>query len=82
MPGKGGDGISGEGSAAGGDVQNKGSGKSFLAYLYVGVDHSLQNIGMRAESDLKVVVTQKEVGVELRTASGLNAYTKCIWLHA
>lgn len=61
-------------------MQDKGSAKLFLPYLYVGVQHSLQNIGMRSMSKLKGGVNQGEVKVELRIASGFNSYTK--WLCA
>lgn len=70
-----------------GDVQDKGSVKSFLPYLYVGVQHSLQDIGVRNITDLKEGVKQGKVRFELRTASaqveggvhGLNSYTKRLY---
>lgn len=67
-----------------GDVQDKGSIKSFLPYLHVGVQHSLQDIGVRSVFELQDGVRDKKVRFELRTASaqveggvhGLNSYTK------
>lgn len=65
-----------------GDVQDKGSVKAFLPYLYVGVQHSLQDLGVRSVSNLQSDVTEGKVRFELRTASaqveggvhGLNSY--------
>jgi len=67
-----------------GDVQDKGSVKAFLPYLYVGVQHSLQDIGVRSVPELQSAVKEGKVRFELRTASaqveggvhGLNSYTK------
>ncbi|TFK20439.1 IMP dehydrogenase [Coprinopsis marcescibilis] len=67
-----------------GDVQDKGSVKAFLPYLYIGVQHSLQDIGVRSIAALQDSVRDKKVRFELRTASaqveggvhGLNSYTK------
>ncbi|KAF8921198.1 IMP dehydrogenase/GMP reductase [Mucidula mucida] len=67
-----------------GDVQDKGSVKAFLPYLYVGVQHSFQDIGVRSVSELQDNVKAGKVRFELRTASaqmeggvhGLNSYTK------
>ncbi|KAF9054283.1 IMP dehydrogenase/GMP reductase [Panaeolus papilionaceus] len=67
-----------------GDVQDKGSVKAFLPYLYTGVQHSLQDIGVKSISALQTGVTEGRVRFELRTASaqveggvhGLNSYTK------
>ncbi|KAF8064127.1 IMP dehydrogenase/GMP reductase [Lyophyllum atratum] len=67
-----------------GDVQDKGSVKAFLPYLYVGVQHSLQDVGVRSVSALQKEVKAGNVRFELRTASaqveggvhGLNSYTK------
>ncbi|KAF6750877.1 IMP dehydrogenase [Ephemerocybe angulata] len=67
-----------------GDVQDKGSVKAFLPYLHVGVQHSLQDIGVRSVAELQKAVKAKEVRFELRTASaqveggvhGLNSYKK------
>lgn len=52
-----------------GDVQDKGSVKAFLPYLYVGLQHSLQDIGVRNIVDLKNGVREGEVRFELRTPS-------------
>ncbi|TEB30482.1 IMP dehydrogenase [Coprinellus micaceus] len=67
-----------------GDVADKGSIKNFLPYLYVGVQHSLQDIGVRSVRGLQQGVREKRVRFELRTASaqveggvhGLNSYKK------
>ncbi|KAF8331599.1 IMP dehydrogenase [Amanita rubescens] len=67
-----------------GDVQDKGSVKAFLPYLYVGVQHSLQDIGVKSIAELQEEVKQGKVRFELRTASaqveggvhGLNSYRK------
>ncbi|TFK71579.1 IMP dehydrogenase [Pluteus cervinus] len=67
-----------------GDVQDKGSVKAFLPYLHVGVQHSLQDIGVRSVAELQTGVDHGDVRFELRTASaqveggvhGLNSYTK------
>jgi IMP dehydrogenase len=65
-----------------GDVQDKGSVKAFLPYLHVGVQHSLQDLGVRSFSSLQQGVREGRVRFELRTASaqveggvhGLNSY--------
>lgn len=67
-----------------GDVQDKGSIKQFLPYLYVGVQHSFQDIGVKSVSELQQGVKDGKVRFEARTASaqleggvhGLNSYTK------
>ncbi|KAF9526059.1 IMP dehydrogenase/GMP reductase [Crepidotus variabilis] len=67
-----------------GDVQDKGSVKAFLPYLFVGLQHSLQDVGMLSVADLQKSVQAGGVRFELRTASaqveggvhGLNSYTK------
>jgi len=67
-----------------GDVQDKGSVKAFLPYLYVGVQHSLQDVGVRSVAELQEGVKSQKVRFELRTASaqveggvhGLNSYKK------
>ncbi|KAJ7923029.1 IMP dehydrogenase/GMP reductase [Mycena leptocephala] len=67
-----------------GDVQDKGSVRAFLPYLYVGVQHSLQDIGVRSIPELREGVAAGTVRFELRTASaqveggvhGLNSYKK------
>jgi IMP dehydrogenase len=65
-----------------GDVQDKGSVKAFLPYLHIGVQHSLQDLGVRSFSSLRQGVKEGRVRFELRTASaqveggvhGLNSY--------
>jgi IMP dehydrogenase len=52
-----------------GDVQDKGSVKSFLPYLHAGVQHSLQDVGVRSVSALQEGVKGGKVRFELRTAS-------------
>lgn len=52
-----------------GDVQDKGSVKAFLPYLYVGVQHSFQDIGVKNVGDLRESVAAGKVRFELRTAS-------------
>ena len=67
-----------------GDVQDKGSVKQFLPYLYAGVQHSFQDIGVRNIVELQSGVKEGKVRFEARTASaqleggvhGLNSYTK------
>ncbi|KAH7916655.1 IMP dehydrogenase/GMP reductase [Hygrophoropsis aurantiaca] len=70
-----------------GDVQDKGSVKAFLPYLYVGVQHSLQDIGVQSVAELQDGVREGRVRFELRTASaqieggvhGMNSYTKRLY---
>lgn len=52
-----------------GAVQDKGSVKKFLPYLYTGIQHSLQDMGVRHLKDLRKLVDDGEVRFELRTAS-------------
>ena len=67
-----------------GDVQDKGTVHAFLPYLYAGLQHSFQDIGVRNISALKEGVQAGSVRFELRTASaqveggvhGLHSYTK------
>jgi len=67
-----------------GDVQDKGSVKAFLPYLHIGVQHSLQDLGVKSFSSLQQGVKEGKVRFELRTASaqveggvhGLNSYSK------
>ena len=53
-----------------GAVVDKGSVKKFLGYLYAGVQHSLQDIGVRSVSELQDGVKAGTVRFEKRTASG------------
>ena len=52
-----------------GDVQDKGSVHQFLPYLYVGIQHSFQDVGVRTVSELREGVRAGTVRFELRTAS-------------
>jgi len=52
-----------------GDVQDKGSVKNFLPYLYVGVQHSLQDLGVTSINAFQNAVKAGDVRFELRTAS-------------
>lgn len=52
-----------------GDVQDKGSVKDFLPYLHAGLQHSLQDIGMRTVRELQRGVVDGRVRFELRTTS-------------
>lgn len=52
-----------------GDVQDKGSVKAFLPYLFAGVQHSFQDIGVQSTRELKEKVGLGTVRFELRTAS-------------
>jgi len=52
-----------------GDVQDKGSVKAFIPYLYVAVQHSLQDIGVRSVAALQESVKDGRVRFEPRTAS-------------
>ncbi|KAG1815861.1 IMP dehydrogenase/GMP reductase [Suillus variegatus] len=70
-----------------GDVQDKGSVKAFVPYLHVGVQHSLQDIGVRSVSELQAGVKEGRVRFEVRTPSaqleggvhGLHSYTKRLY---
>ncbi|KAI0734848.1 IMP dehydrogenase [Fomitopsis betulina] len=67
-----------------GDVQDKGSVKQFLPYLYAGLQHSFQDIGVKDLQAFQEGVRAGQVRFELRTASaqveggvhGLHSYTK------
>jgi IMP dehydrogenase len=74
-----------------GDVQDKGSVKAFLPYLYTGVQHSFQDIGVKSVKELREGVEEGRVRFELRTASaqveggvhGLHSYVArelLVWL--
>lgn len=52
-----------------GDVQDKGSVQSFLAYLHTGLQHSFQDIGVKSVGELRKGVKDGKVRFELRTAS-------------
>ena len=52
-----------------GDVQDKGSVKDFLPYLHAGLQHSLQDMGVRNVQELHARVSEGRVRFELRTAS-------------
>ncbi|KAG1764610.1 IMP dehydrogenase/GMP reductase [Suillus placidus] len=70
-----------------GDVQDKGSVTAFVPYLHVGVQHSLQDIGVRSVSELQAGVKEGCVRFEIRTPSaqveggvhGLHSYTKRLY---
>jgi IMP dehydrogenase len=65
-----------------GSVVDKGSVKKFLAYLVTGIQHSLQDIGVKSVEELKSAVAEGQVRFEKRTASaqleggvhGLHSY--------
>lgn len=65
-----------------GDVQDKGSIKQFLPYLYTGLQHSFQDIGVRSVVELRESVKAGSVRFEKRSPSaqleggvhGLNSY--------
>ncbi|KIK69334.1 hypothetical protein GYMLUDRAFT_644877 [Collybiopsis luxurians FD-317 M1] len=52
-----------------GDVQDKGSVKAFVPYLYTGLQHSFQDIGVKSVQELRRGVDSGKVRFELRTAS-------------
>ena len=52
-----------------GDVQDKGSVKAFVPYLHAGLQHSLQDIGVKSVDELQKGVGNGMVRFELRTAS-------------
>lgn len=52
-----------------GDVADKGSIIHFLPYLHVGIQHSLQDIGVRSIAQLREGVAAGDVRFEMRTAS-------------
>lgn len=71
-----------------GDVQDKGSVKQFLPYLYTGLQHAFQDIGVRSVGELRAGVTDGTVRFEKRSPSaqleggvhGLNSYVVSIYL--
>jgi IMP dehydrogenase len=70
-----------------GDVQDKGSVKAFLPYLYTGLQHSLQDIGVKNLGELHEGVREGKVRFELRTASaqiegGVHGLNSCVDLLA
>lgn len=52
-----------------GDVQDKGTVHAFLPYLYTGLQHSFQDIGVRDVQELQTKVQGGQVRFELRTSS-------------
>jgi len=52
-----------------GSVQDKGSLKVFVPYLYNGLQHSLQDMGIRSLKELRAEADKGNVRFELRTAS-------------
>jgi IMP dehydrogenase len=69
-----------------GDVQDKGSVKAFLPYLYVGVQHSLQDLGVKSVGSLQQGVKESKVRFELRTTSaqvegGVHGLNSCVSIH-
>ncbi|KAL4256858.1 Inosine-5'-monophosphate dehydrogenase [Pleurotus pulmonarius] len=67
-----------------GDVQDKGSVFSFIKYLHVGVQHGMQDLGVKNLNELAEGVEGGRVRFEIRSGSaqveggvhGLNSYTK------
>ena len=67
-----------------GDVQDKGSVKAFLPYLYVGVQDSLQDIGVWSVDELKEGIEVGRVRFEPKTASaqvegGIHGLNSCVF---
>ncbi|KXN89678.1 Inosine-5'-monophosphate dehydrogenase [Leucoagaricus sp. SymC.cos] len=61
-----------------GDAQDKGSVKQFLPYLYIGMQHSLQDIGVRSVLELQKGVMEGKVRFEAGTASA-QLEGSCTW---
>lgn len=67
-----------------GAVEDKGSVKMFVPYLQTGVQHGLQDIGVRSVAALQTDVSEGRVRFEKRSASaqleggvhGLHSYEK------
>lgn len=67
-----------------GAVQDKGSLRKFIPYLYAGLQHSLQDMGTRSIAEMQTRAFSSELRFELRTASaqveggvhGLHSFEK------